>query len=268
MVNRDYVVDIGNGQVLGKAVKVVEPDEQTAKPGKNIRNRILRELNNEKDQDILRKNTSLEKEAHAACEEKIRQARLPMKLIKAYCLFDASKIVFYFTAETRVDFRNLVKELAAEFHTRIEMKQIGVRDEAKILAGYGACGRPLCCSTFLKDFEPVSIRMAKLQNISLDPSKISGNCNRLMCCMAYEYPQYEASRKNMPRVGEKVVLRQKEGKVVSVDLAAEMIEIEKTDKESVTVGLEEFNKLARSKRKEPAGGKNMRNKNKSRRRNK
>lgn len=136
-------------------------------------------------------NTERENEAFRICRERIGHYRLPMKLIRVEYLFDSSKAIFYFTSETRVDFRELVKDLAAGFHTRIEMRQIGVRDEAKMVGGLGPCGRELCCSGFLSDFEPVTIKMAKEQNLALNPVKISGICGRLMCCLSYEHEMYK-----------------------------------------------------------------------------
>lgn len=129
-----------------------------------------------------------EREARRVAQLKIRERGLSMKLTRVECLFDGSRIVFYYTSESRVDFRELVRDLAAHFHTRIEMRQIGVRDEAKMLGGYGSCGRPLCCTTWLRTFEPVSIKMAKQQQLSLNPSKLSGQCGRLKCCLRYELP--------------------------------------------------------------------------------
>lgn len=147
------------------------------------------------DQTQLEENREKEKEAFNICQVKIEEHKLPMNLIDVEFTFDRGKIIFYFTAEGRVDFRELVRDLAAIFKTRIELRQIGVRDEAKMLGGLGSCGRMLCCSTFLGDFEPVSIRMAKDQNLSLNPTKISGICGRLMCCLKYESDQYEASNR-------------------------------------------------------------------------
>lgn len=140
-------------------------------------------------------NEKKEKEAKEICQKKIEEHKLPMKLVDVEYTFDGSKVIFYFTAEGRVDFRELVKDLAAVFKTRIELRQIGVRDEAKMLGGIGGCGRELCCCSFLGDFEPVSIRMAKDQNLSLNPTKISGICGRLMCCLKYESDTYECNKK-------------------------------------------------------------------------
>ena len=149
-------------------------------------------------------NRSKEKEAYRICQQKIREHNLEMKLISAEYTFDNSKVLFYFTADGRVDFRDLVKDLASVFRTRIELRQIGVRDETKILGGYGICGRPLCCHTWMSDFIPVSIKMAKEQNLSLNPGKISGVCGRLMCCLKNEAETYEELNRNLPRVGDEV----------------------------------------------------------------
>lgn len=149
---------------------------------------------NEEDKNIYKTNKQKEKEALELCKEKVRLHNLPMRLIDVEYTFDMGKIIFYFTAESRVDFRELVKDLASIFKTRIELRQIGVRDEAKMLGGIGTCGRILCCNNFLGDFEPVSIRMAKEQNLSLNPTKISGICGRLMCCLKYESELYEGKR--------------------------------------------------------------------------
>ncbi len=161
-----------------------------------------------------------EKEALALCAERIAAHKLEMNLIGAECAFDNSKILFYFTAEGRVDFRNLVKDLAGLFHARIELRQVGVRDEAKMLGGLGICGRPLCCAQFLSDFQPVSIKMAKEQGLSLNPTKISGSCGRLMCCLKYEQDVYSSLLKITPKQGALVNTPEGRGTVVEVDLLA------------------------------------------------
>ncbi|MBI1912525.1 MAG: stage 0 sporulation family protein [Deltaproteobacteria bacterium] len=148
-------------------------------------------------------NTERENEAFRICKDKIAHYHLPMKLIRVEYLFDSSKAIFYFTSETRVDFRELVKDLAAGFHTRIEMRQIGVRDEAKMIGGLGPCGRELCCAGFLSDFEPVTIKMAKEQNLALNPVKISGICGRLMCCLSYEHDMYQGEKHERKDRGDK-----------------------------------------------------------------
>ena len=156
------------------------------------------------DNEIERNNRAKEKEAYRICQEKIYAHGLDMKLINAEYTFDNSKVLFYFTADGRVDFRDLVKDLASVFRTRIELRQIGVRDETKILGGYGICGRPLCCHTWMSDFIPVSIKMAKEQNLSLNPGKISGVCGRLMCCLKNEAETYEELNRTLPKVGDEV----------------------------------------------------------------
>jgi cell fate regulator YaaT (PSP1 superfamily) len=162
--------------------------------------------------DIQRAKENLEKEQRAfeICQEKIAAHNLEMKLVNVEYTFDNSKILFYFTADGRVDFRELVKDLASVFRTRIELRQIGVRDEAKMMGGLGICGRPFCCSQFLSDFQPVSIKMAKEQGLSLNPTKISGSCGRLMCCLKYEQDTYESLLKITPKVG--AIVNTKEGK--------------------------------------------------------
>ena len=157
------------------------------------------------DWEMRRKNAEKEKDAYAVCSEKIRQHQLDMKLVDVEYTFNGSKVTFFFTAEGRVDFRELVKDLAYVFKTRIELRQIGVRDEAKMLGGLGSCGRPVCCKAFLEDFQPVSIKMAKEQNLSLSPAKISGLCGRLMCCLKYEQDAYEQMRKVMPKLNKEVM---------------------------------------------------------------
>lgn len=173
----------------------------------------------------LMENKTREKEAFNICLRKIKNHDLPMRLVDVEFTFDVNKIIFYFTADGRIDFRELVKDLASVFRTRIELRQIGIRDEAKMLGGIGSCGRPLCCATFLGDFEPVSIRMAKDQNLSLNPTKISGICGRLMCCLKYENHMYCKScnggcgkeRFTVPKFGSLVATPMGEGKVVGID---------------------------------------------------
>lgn len=171
----------------------------------------------------VEENKKREQEAFRVCEQKICLHNLPMNLVDVEYTFDINKIIFYFTAEGRIDFRELVKDLAAVFRTRIELRQIGVRDEAKMMNGIGCCGRTLCCATFLGDFEPVSIRMAKEQNLSLNPTKISGICGRLMCCLKYESDAYASmnasasTRVHPPVIGREVVTEDGEGRVVSIN---------------------------------------------------
>ena len=170
-------------------------------------------------------NKAAEKEAYQVCQKKISEHKLDMKLVSVEYTFDNSKILFYFTANGRVDSRSLVKDLASVFKTRIELRQIGVRDEAKMLGGLGICGRPICCGAFLGDFQPVSIKMAKEQNLSLNPTKISGVCGRLMCCLKYEQDQYEATRKKMPKVGKEVITPDGPGVVWELNVIKETVRV-------------------------------------------
>ena len=184
------------------------------------------------------KNKDKEKDAFDICLKKIQEHGLTMKLIDVEYTFDNNKVIFYFTADGRVDFRDLVKDLATIFKTRIELRQIGVRDEAKMLGGLGPCGRPMCCSSFLGDFASVSIKMAKEQNLSLNPTKISGICGRLMCCLNYEQSTYEDIRKRMPKVGSIVKTSEGTGEVFSNNIVKESIKVKlKKGEEEV---LEEF----------------------------
>lgn len=179
------------------------------------------------EEDIAKhiENKEKEKEAFEICLKKIEEHKLIMKLIDVEYTFDNNKVIFYFTADGRVDFRELVKDLATIFKTRIELRQIGVRDEAKMLGGLGPCGRPMCCSTFLGDFASVSIKMAKEQNLSLNPTKISGICGRLMCCLNYEQSTYEDIRKRMPQVGSIVKTEEGTGEVISNNTVKETVRV-------------------------------------------
>ncbi len=224
------------GTVTGKVQDVSEDKiVQPLKP-------VIRPANPEDDARAKR-NREKEREAMVICKEKIRKRNLDMKLIDAEYTFDNNKVLFYFTADGRIDFRELVKDLAAVFRTRIELRQIGVRDETKILGGVGICGRPLCCSTFLSEFAPVSIKMAKEQNLSLNPTKISGVCGRLMCCLKNEEETYEYLNSKLPGIGDTVttvtglqgevssvnVLRQKVKVLVNVDDEKELQEYDVKD---------------------------------------
>ncbi len=197
------------------------PDEEIVKPLK----RIIRAAT-EADLRTLRENKEKEKKAFAICEEKIRAHKLDMKLVDVEYTFDSGKILFYFTADGRVDFRELVKDLAGVFRTRIELRQIGVRDESKMLGGFGICGRPFCCSSFLGDFQPVSIKMAKEQGLSLNPVKISGTCGRLMCCLKYEQESYEHLLRHTPKIGAVVETREGRGTVVDNNLLTGLLKIQ------------------------------------------
>ncbi len=181
---------------------------------------------NKRDTEQEAANRVKEKEAFKICQEKIKKHKLEMKLIDAEYTFDNNKVLFYFTADGRVDFRELVKDLASVFRTRIELRQIGVRDETKILGGIGVCGRPLCCHSYLSDFIPVSIKMAKEQNLSLNPAKISGVCGRLMCCLKHEEDTYEYLNKKLPRVGDFVTADDGlKGEVQSVNVLRQLVKV-------------------------------------------
>jgi len=175
--------------------------------------------------DRYEKDCRLEKDVFDFCYKKVKDRSVPMSIVSVERRFDGSKTIVYFTADGRVDFRQLVKDLVGKFRTRIEMRQIGVRHQAKMVGGLGACGRPLCCSTFLNTFAPVTIKMAKKQNISLNPSKISGMCGRLMCCLTYEDKFYEKVKKKLPRIGKKVVTKEGEGKVIRQNVFKEIVTV-------------------------------------------
>ena len=177
------------------------------------------------DERTLAENRAKEQQAFEACLEKIRQQQLDMQLVSAEYAFDGSKILFFFTADERVDFRELVKNLASTFHTRIELRQIGVRDKAKMVGGLGICGRPFCCASFLDDFQPVSIKMAKTQNLSLNPTKISGTCGRLMCCLKYEQDAYEDLIRTSPKLESFVDTPDGRGTVVELDLLRQRVKV-------------------------------------------
>jgi len=223
----DYViVEVDRGhdyaQVISECARI--PEKDTGKPLK----KIIR-LATKEDVQRITENKKRIKSAHQTCAEKIQERKLDMKLIDAEYSFDRTKLIFYFTSEGRVDFRELVKDLAHIFKVRIELRQIGVRDEARMLGGFGHCGRPLCCASFLKGFEPVTIRMAKEQNLSLNPSKISGCCGRLMCCLGYEYQNYKKYLKGLPREGEKIKTKEGKGRVISVNALKRKIMVEFED---------------------------------------
>ena len=185
---------------------------------------VLR-IANEQDEKIAAENQAKEKRAFEVCMQRIQESNLDMQLVSAECAFDGSKILFFFTADERVDFRDLVKNLASTFHTRIELRQIGVRDKAKMVGGLGICGRPFCCASFLDDFQPVSIKMAKTQNLSLNPTKISGTCGRLMCCLKYEQDAYEDLIRTSPKLESFVDTPDGRGTVVELDLLRQRVKV-------------------------------------------
>ena len=193
-------------------IRMVNPGEIKGRLKK-----VLRKLSHE-DLEQMKKNKEREKQAFLVCLKAVKDRELPMKLIKVEYKFDSSKATFYFYSEGRVDFRELVKYLAHELRTRIEMHQVGVRDEAKMMGGYGHCGRPLCCITFLKEFNPISMQMVKVQNLASNPSKLSGSCGRLMCCLNYEYDIYREMFRKFPRIGSKVKVKEETGTVTDVNI--------------------------------------------------
>ena len=220
------IVDTAMGEEYGEVVlvnKQIDDDKLTEPLKKVIR------IATDKDEKIRLQYKSKEKDAFKTCLEKIEKHGLPMKLIDVEYKYDGSKVIFYFTADKRIDFRELVKDLASVFRTRIELRQIGVRDEVKRSGGNGICGRELCCCSFLGSFETVSIKMAKEQNISLNPSKISGNCGRLMCCLKYEQEVYEEKLKRLPKIGAIVKTQDGTGEVASVETLKEVIRVKFQD---------------------------------------
>ena len=226
----DYVVaDTPHGLDLGQVTVIssLVSQSETAAPQK----KIIR-IATEKDLQISAENRTKEKDAFIICQKKIAEHKLDMKLVSVEYAFDNSKALFYFTANGRVDFRSLVKDLASLFKMRIELRQIGVRDEARMIGGLGPCGLQICCGSFLDEFQPVSIKMAKEQNLSLNPTKISGVCGRLMCCLKYEQDHYEQARKIMPRIGKEVITPDGNGIVTDLNILKESVFVRITNGDS------------------------------------
>jgi cell fate regulator YaaT (PSP1 superfamily) len=218
----NVIVETARGIEFGECVTGLKDisEEDVISPLKSVIRKAT-----EQDENQHNENKIKEKEAFNVCLEKIQEHKLVMKLIDVEYTFDNNKVIFYFTADGRVDFRELVKDLATIFRTRIELRQIGVRDESKMVGGLGPCGRPLCCSSFLGDFVPVSIKMAKEQSLSLNPTKISGICGRLMCCLNYEQDTYEDIRKKLPRVGAVVDTIDGRGEVIFNSVVKELVKV-------------------------------------------
>ncbi|MGD9141036.1 MAG: stage 0 sporulation family protein [bacterium] len=242
----DYVVvQVERGRDTGKVVRSGDvldriPDIRP------IKQEVLRRAS----EDDLRKweeNKRKEEEARRVCEEKIAAHGLKMKLVEVEYQLDGTKITFFFTADERVDFRELVKDLAGIYKTRIELRQIGVRDEAKRLGGYGSCGRKYCCTTFLQEFEPVTLRMARDQRLSLSPTKISGACGRLMCCLAYEREYYMEVAKQLPKVGRKLTTPYGEVTVTKIDIFAQAVIAEDENGEEMRLTLEQVRKATQAR---------------------
>jgi len=226
------IVETARGVEFGECVIGIKEikEEEIVSPLKSV----IR-IADEKDINKHRENKDKEEDALDICLEKIKEHKIDMKLIDVEYTFDNHKVIFYFTADGRVDFRELVKDLATIFKTRIELRQIGVRDEAKMIGGLGPCGRSMCCSTFLGDFASVSIKMAKEQNLSLNPTKISGICGRLMCCLNYEQSTYEDIRKRLPKVGSIVKTEEGNGEVIGNSIVKEIVKVrvKRGDEEAV-----------------------------------
>ena len=229
-LNDDVIVETARGVECGKVV-IVDREIDEEKFGSPVKP-IIR-IATEKDYATIEKNKKKEKDAFGICLQKIEKHNLKMNLIDVECTFDNNKMLFYFTADGRVDFRELVKDLASVFRTRIELRQIGVRDEAKKLGGLGICGQPFCCSRFLGEFQPVSIKMAKEQSLSLNPTKISGSCGRLMCCLKYEQDSYEELLKVTPKVGAVVKVTDGRGVVEDVNLLTGKLRVKRDKADAV-----------------------------------
>lgn len=229
--NDSVIVETTMGEEIGT---VVVPKREIEESKLNTPLKKVIRVATKQDLDSQARFKSKEPEAFEICKEKIKKYKLDMNLIDVEYKFDGSKILFYFTADGRIDFRDLVKELASVFKTRIELRQIGVRDEVKRIGGNGVCGRELCCCTFLNNFETVSIKMAKEQNIALNPSKISGNCGRLMCCLKYEQNVYEEKLKHLPKIGAIVKTPSGEGSVENVEILKEVVKVKIKDGDNYT----------------------------------
>ena len=227
------IMDTARGPEFGTCVSGIRtiPAKDVVAPLRSVLRRAT-----DHDMRIVNENRRKEKLAHDACLQRIEEMQLDMQLVSAECAFDGSKILFFFTADERVDFRELVKNLASQFHTRIELRQIGVRDKAKMVGGLGICGRPFCCASFLDDFQPVSIKMAKTQNLSLNPTKISGTCGRLMCCLKYEQDAYEDLLRTSPKAESFVDTPDGRGTVIEVDLLRQRVKV-KMEEHPETIGV-------------------------------
>ena len=220
------LVETERGKSVGQVVAgPLEQDDASIPEG----TKHVQRLAEPADLAAVAANAVKEKEAHKFCLTRIKERGMEMKLVKVEYLFDGSKAIFYFTADGRVDFRELVKDLAHAFHTRIEMRQIGVRDESKLVGGIGICGRELCCSSYLREFEPVSVKMAKEQNLALNPSKISGQCGRLLCCLSYEFETYCSLRKGLPKCGKRVQCGSVDGEGVKVNVLQGTVTVKNSD---------------------------------------
>ncbi len=241
--NDHVIVQAERGEDMGKVTKKVPA--QMAKREKKTQ-RILR-LATSEDSDRLRSNREKERECLKECERMVSERNLQMKLVDTELQFDKNKITFYFTAEKRVDFRELVKELASTYKTRIELRQIGVRDEARRIGGFGVCGLPLCCASFIREFEPISTHLAREQNLSLNPAKISGNCGRLLCCLRYEKKLYEESLPLYPKLGQKFTTEKGEVVVEKLNIFKEYVVVKHETGEGEKITLTQLRKKERER---------------------
>ncbi len=237
------IVETERGRALGTVIS--KPREITPDQAPPKLKSILR-IAAENDLSMAQSNSHREQEALQFCQLRVKQRNMEMKLVRAEYLFDGSKIIFYFTADGRVDFRELVRDLAQHFRTRIEMRQIGVRDEAKQVGGLGICGRELCCSSHLREFVPVSVKMAKAQGLALNPTKISGQCGRLLCCLAYEYETYNEMKKTLPKCGKKLQIESGDAEVISRDILAQKVTLRCQNGDRCQMHIEELKKELRT----------------------
>ncbi|MCK5451059.1 MAG: stage 0 sporulation family protein [Candidatus Omnitrophica bacterium] len=240
------IVEADRGLEYGEIISANEEVSDISSSEGSLR-KIIRKAN-PWDEKQIAKNKSKTKDLMKVCSKKVEEHKLPMKLVDAEYSFDRSKIIFYFTSENRVDFRELVKNLASIFRVRIELRQIGVRDEARMLGGHGPCGRSLCCMSFLKNFDPVTIKMAKVQNLPLNPSKISGLCGRLMCCLGYEYENYKKCSKDLPREGQEVETVHGTGKVIGVNPLNRSVTVNFGEGKIKEVKVDEVKRLKKEKK--------------------
>jgi cell fate regulator YaaT (PSP1 superfamily) len=236
--DQKVVIRSDRGQELGEVL--CPASDRSAKFLENpIRGEVLRVACHE-DLEVASKLSDKQSEGLSVCRELIAKRKLQMDLVDVEAILGGERLVFYYLAEKRVDFRELVKDLARAFQTRIEMRQIGVRDEAKLLADYGDCGKPVCCNTHLSRMPPVSMRMAKVQKTTLDPSKISGRCGRLKCCLRYEFDTYQALERDLPAVGSKVVTARGQGRVLALEILSQKVVVEFEDRRRIVVGPDEI----------------------------
>ena len=234
------IVETEQGLTFGTVAVVPVPCDESTVGGSGKPLKMVFRLANQEDFHQREKNLNTEKQGHSYCMECINELGLKMNLFSVESSFDASKLTFFFTSEGRVDFRQLVKMLVKKFGIRIEMRQVGIRNQAKMCGGIGRCGREICCSAFIEKFGPVSIRMAKEQGLSLNPTKISGQCGRLMCCLTFEYEMYKKIKSQLPKIGETVKTKDGKGKVIRHNTIFNRIAIRLDDGQDIEVGLDEI----------------------------